>query len=101
MNLYSCQSGAFDDESEQVGAADRGPAVRFAGARKADHLGEGVATRDLIGQAKGIVMERYSIDADRAFRVLVRSSQNGHHKLRDVALTLVTTRKLDGLLNRT
>ena len=98
LNLYSREAGAFDDESEQVGLLFAShAAVAFADARKLDHLGEAMSTRDLIGQAKGILMERYSIDGGAAFRVLVRVSQQSHDKLRDVAAELVTTRRLDAL----
>jgi AmiR/NasT family two-component response regulator len=31
--------------------------------------------RDVIGQAKGILMERYKLSSDKSFRVLVRYSQ--------------------------
>jgi AmiR/NasT family two-component response regulator len=54
-----------------------------------------MATRDLIGQAKGILMERYKIDAQRAFSLLVRVSQHSNRKLRDVAIELATTGQLD------
>ncbi len=47
------------------------------------------ANRDVIGQAKGIVMERFHLDAPRAFALLVRLSQAGNIKLRDIAEQLV------------
>lgn len=98
LNLFSRRAEAFDDESEQVGLLFAAhAAVAFAGARKTDELQLAVASRDLIGQAKGMLMERYTISADQAFRVLVRVSQAQHRKLRDVADELVTTRHLDAL----
>jgi AmiR/NasT family two-component response regulator len=51
-------------------------------------------TRDLIGQAKGILMERYKIDGERAFDVLDRTSQHTNRKLRDIAEHLATTGEL-------
>ena len=54
-------------------------------------------SRTLIGQAVGMIMERYDLDADRAFGVLRRVSQNSNRKLRDVAHELVTTRKTPGV----
>jgi AmiR/NasT family two-component response regulator len=42
--------------------------------------------------AKGIVMERYGVDPDAAFRVLVRLSQETNTKLREVARQVVDTR---------
>lgn len=98
LNLLSREPGAFDDESEQVGLLFAShAAVAFAGAQKLDELGRSVDSRDLIGQAKGILMERYRVDADQAFRVLVRASQHGHTKLRDVAAELVNTGQLAAL----
>jgi len=98
LNLLSREPGAFDDESEQVGLLFAShAAVAFAGAQKIDDLARAVDSRDLIGQAKGMLMERYRIDADRAFRVLVRASQHNHTKLRDVATELVTTGQLAAL----
>ncbi len=40
-----------------------------------EQLHQALATRDLIGQAKGILMERFNIDAAAAFAMLVQSSQ--------------------------
>jgi hypothetical protein len=54
-------------------------------------LREALATRNLIGQAQGVLIERYGMDADEAFATLVRLSQQSHLKLRDVARRLVDT----------
>jgi len=97
LNLYSSEPEAFDDESEQVGLLFAShAAVAFAGAQKVDHLHRALDSRDVIGQAKGILMERYGIDADRAFRVLVRASSERERKLHDVADELIRTRRLPG-----
>ena len=53
-----------------------------------------IETRTVIGQAIGIVMERYDLDEDRAFSVLRRISSHENTKLRDVAAQLVATRRL-------
>lgn len=50
-----------------------------------EQLHQALATRDLIGQAKGILMERFDLDASAAFEMLVRSSQDTNMKLVDVA----------------
>jgi len=95
LNLYSRRPYAFDEESEHVGLLFAShAAVAFADAQKIGQLSQAVATRDLIGQAKGILMERYKISGDRAFSVLVRHSQTTNRKLRDVAEELVTTRQV-------
>jgi hypothetical protein len=92
LNLYGRRPYAFDEESEQVGLLFVShAAVAMAGAQKHDEMVAGLATRDLIGQAKGILMERYRIDAVRAFALLVRASQHSNRKLRDVATELAAT----------
>ena len=97
LNLYGRRENAFDDESEQVGLLLAShAAVAFAGAQKLDHLHGAVDHRDLIGQAKGILMERYSINADQAFRFLTRVSSTNSRKLHDVAHQLTVTRQLPG-----
>jgi len=95
LNLSARQPNAFDQESEQVGLLFVShAAVAMAGAHKHDEMVAGLATRDLIGQAKGILMERYKIDAQRAFTLLVQASQHNNRKLRDVAEELATTGRL-------
>jgi transcriptional regulator with GAF, ATPase, and Fis domain len=98
LNLYSYRPDAFDDESEHVALMFAShAAVAFADAQRIDQLNHKAATRDLIGQAKGILMERYNINADRAFAVLVRVSQHNNRKLRDVAEELVSSGRLRDL----
>ena len=53
-------------------------------------------SRSLIGQATGIVMDRYDLDAVRAFAVLKRISQQSNVKLHEVAVELIRTRHLPG-----
>ena len=52
---------------------------------------EALATRDVIGQAKGVLMVRESCSADDAFDILRRASQRTNRKLHDVAADLVAT----------
>jgi transcriptional regulator with GAF, ATPase, and Fis domain len=95
LNLYNPEPDAFDEESEQVGLLFAlHAAVAFADAQKLDHLDRAVASRDLIGQAKGMLMERYRIDGDGAFRVLARVSQASNRPLREIAHELVSTGQL-------
>ena len=94
LNLYARTAHAFDDEAENVGQLFAAHAsVALACARKRDQLEAGMATRDLIGQAKGILMERYALTGDRAFAMLTRVSRTSNVKLRDVAGELVRARE--------
>jgi AmiR/NasT family two-component response regulator len=62
--------------------------------RQRENLLTALDARTLIGQAQGILMERFGIDADRAFGVLRRYSQARNVKLRVVAEELVSQRSL-------
>ena len=59
-----------------------------------EQLQHGLITRDLIGQAKGILMERFKITSGQAFTLLVRVSQHNNRKLRDIAAELANTGQL-------
>lgn len=92
LNLFSPQVGAFDAEDRgeaQAFAAQAAPAVRRA--LKEESLRTAMATRTLIGQAQGILIERLRLTPDQAFAVLSRLSQDTNTKLREVARRLVET----------
>ena len=55
-------------------------------------LEKALSGRTVIGQATGILMERFDLDPDRAFSVLSRMSQQKNVKLRVLAEQIVTTR---------
>ncbi len=99
LNLYARYPNAF-------GAIDRGRGVLLAALaglaftsahsheeeeRKAIQLQAALATREMIGQAQGILMERERISPDQAFDILRQASQHLNLKLRSVAQTLVDT----------
>lgn len=88
----AAEAGVFDAEAEEVGSLVAAhAAVDFADAQQIKHLHDALATRDLIGQAKGILMERFTITAPQAFLVLTTASSRTHIKLRAVAEQLATT----------
>ena len=92
LNVYGREPGAFDDESQEIGLMLAGhAAVALAGAEHEEHLRGGMANRDLIGQAKGILMERHKLTAEQAFAVLIRTSSLTNRKLRDIADEFTTT----------
>lgn len=97
LNIYGDHTHAFDAESEEIGLLVAAhAAVAFADARQIENLHEALATRDLIGQAKGILMERFKIPAQQAFLILATASSRSNLKLREVAEQLVSTGSLPG-----
>jgi len=97
LNVYGAASEVFDAEAEEIGVLVAAhAAVAFADATRIGGLQEAVATRDLIGQAKGILMERFKITAQQAFLILTTASQRSNLKLREVAEQLTTTGALPG-----
>jgi hypothetical protein len=98
VNLYSTHSHALTAESRQLGAMFANLAAAAMGwSREHANLNEALTTRTEIGQATGIVMERYRLDPDRAFGFLVRTSQTANVKQRMVAAGIVedTTRRAE------
>lgn len=95
LNLFSSRTDVFTDESEHVGLLVAAhAAVAFAESRTTRQLHEAVVSRDLIGQAKGILIERYKITANQAFLMLTAASNRTNTKLIDVADHLVTSGEL-------
>jgi GAF domain-containing protein len=95
LNLYSKTADQFDTDDQAVAhIMARHAAVAIGTARSEANLWHAADARKVIGQAQGILMERFDLDADRAFAVLVRYSQNKNIKLRIVAETLINTRSL-------
>ena len=99
LNLYARFPQAF-------GAVDRARGLLLAAlgglaasaarthedeARRAENLQAALVTRELIGQAQGILIERERITADQAFGILRQASQHLNIKLREVAQNLVDT----------
>jgi hypothetical protein len=72
---------------EQI-AADLDACIRSAEQRR-DQFEQAVVTRDVIGQAKGIIMTRWHIDAEAAFAMLRDASSRSHRKVHEVAAAVV------------
>ena len=95
LNLYDPEPGAFDEADADVAhMLARHAAVAMQHARGDEHLRKAVDARNLVGQAQGILMERFDLDADRAFEVLRRYSQHHNIKLHLVAQQLIDSRTL-------
>jgi transcriptional regulator with GAF, ATPase, and Fis domain len=96
LNMYSWRPDAFSvsgdrDEGLALGAH---VAVALVAAQQLEGLNTALVNRTVIGQAEGILMERFGITADQAFQVLRRVSSHSNTKLQRVATELVETRQL-------
>jgi GAF domain-containing protein len=89
LNVYSKTRGAFDESRNIVELFASQAAIAMNFVRTKQTLEEALESRKTIGQAIGIVMERFRINEDQAFAFLVRTSQDGNLKLRAVAQKLV------------
>jgi GAF domain-containing protein len=95
LTLYAGLPSAFSGHDEQIVTLFATlAALALSEAQRAEQLRTSVASRDLIGQAKGILMERYQITADEAFGRLAQASQSGNMKLQAVAKCLTEIREL-------
>ncbi|ADB34808.1 ANTAR domain protein with unknown sensor [Kribbella flavida DSM 17836] len=96
LNLYSSAAGAFKDFESLSRLFAHQSATAIAYAQEIQNLNEAMHTRRTIGQAVGIVMERYKLTDQRAFAFLTRLSQDHNVKLRRVAQELVNALEQDG-----
>ena len=97
LNLIAYEKSALTDESEHIGLLLAShAALAVASAQELDHSAIALANRDVIGQAKGILMERFKITAEQAFEVLTKVSQDTNRKVYAIAEALTLT----GTLNR-
>lgn len=92
LSLYATAEDAFDAEDEFIGRAFATHAgIALAHAELEANLRTALQSRECIGQAVGILMERHRITASQAFDLLVYVSQRTHRKLRDLAKWVVAT----------
>ncbi|WP_422744897.1 GAF and ANTAR domain-containing protein [Mycobacterium sp. WMMD1722] len=93
LNLFSFRANAWDVQAETVGTvlAAHAAAAVLAN-RQGSQLESALSSRDRIGQAKGIIMERYKVDDVQAFEMMRRLSQDGNTRLVDIAQQVIDTR---------
>jgi len=93
LNMFAFEPRAFDamDETTGVVLAAHAAAAILA-SRQGEQLESALSTRDRIGQAKGIIMERFGVDDVQAFEMLRRLSQDGNTRLVDIAQRVIDTR---------
>ncbi|MFC9553817.1 GAF and ANTAR domain-containing protein [Rhodococcus sp. NPDC056960] len=90
LNLFSFTPHGFGVEDEAIAEALAAhAAMALSAARHHEQFRSALASRDIIGQAKGMIMERFAVDAVRAFEMLATLSQDSNTSLTVVAEKLV------------
>ncbi|AYJ47837.1 GAF and ANTAR domain-containing protein [Rhodococcus sp. P1Y] len=90
LNLHSTRANAFDEDAESIGSLFAAhAAIAFSSAREEQQIRAALTTRDVIGQAKGMLMERYKLGAQAAFALLSKLSQDTNIRLADLAHQVV------------
>jgi AmiR/NasT family two-component response regulator len=95
LSLYCRNGRRFGADDVAVAQALAGQlSVVMAAEQEIDHLGLALHNRNVIGQAQGVLMERFDMTADEAFDHLRRISSNTNVKLAHVAADIARTRRL-------
>ncbi len=90
LNFYADKPYAFDEEAAEMGLIlATHAALGWNMVRRDEQFRSALASRDIIGQAKGMIMERFKIDAVQSFELLKRLSQSSNTPLVVVARQLV------------
>lgn len=90
LNMYSERTEMVTHGLEDMALAlGAHAAIALSGARRSDQFRSALASRDLIGQAKGVIMERFTVNAVAAFRLLTKLSQDRNEALVSVARQLL------------
>jgi GAF domain-containing protein len=93
LNLFGYQPELWNVEAETIGTVLAAhAAAAILASREGQQLQSALSTRDRIGQAKGIIMERYTIDDVQAFEMLRQLSQDTNTKLTNLAQRVIDTR---------
>jgi GAF domain-containing protein len=99
LDVYSLRRDSLTFESESLGTfLAAHVAVAFAAARAGENLQAMMVARQEIGEAVGIVMERYGVTRSEAFAMLDKSAHDHHLRLRDLALRLVEQGAAPGII---
>jgi GAF domain-containing protein len=97
LNLYSTEPAHFGGDEVAIALIfARHASIALDGATKEESFVEAIDARKIIGQAQGIIMERYNVEADTAFETLRKFSQVNNIKLRAVAEHVVSERRFPG-----
>jgi GAF domain-containing protein len=95
LSLYAPRSAAFDDTAGKLAQLFATHAALAIGdAQRTARLRRAMTNRDIIGQAKGILMERHRITADKAYDLLATASKHTNRKVVDLAHEITVTGQL-------
>lgn len=108
LTLYGSDPAAMDGAGPAIAVEGGSPeslgaliatvgSIGLAGVRRQDQLRQAIRSRDVIGQAKGILMHRWKLTADSAFDVLRRASSDTNIPLRLVAERVVAEGDVPGV----
>jgi hypothetical protein len=90
LNLYARRPGAFDETDLAIATIfARHAGLAIYGARQHSNFQAAIQSRQLIGAAQGILMQRFGLNLDQSFELLRRYSQTHNVKLRLLAEHLV------------
>jgi hypothetical protein len=90
LSLFGFKPDRFTVQSDAMGAMlANHAAIALINEQREHQFEAALATRDIIGQAKGMIMERFGVDAPRAFAMLTGISQQTNTPVRDLAARLV------------
>lgn len=89
LNLYSRRTWVFVDDLDTAELFAMHASLVLGYANASDHFRHALNSRTTIGQALGIIMERYQLNEQRAFQFMTRVSQDSNIKLREVAADIV------------
>lgn len=97
LNFYSERADVFNEQSIETGLVYATHiAIAWNILLRDEQFRSALASRDIIGQAKGIIMERFDVDAGHAFELLTRLSQSSNIPLAQVAERFVATKTPTG-----
>ncbi|MBO0676666.1 GAF and ANTAR domain-containing protein [Mycolicibacterium sp. S2-37] len=96
LNVYAERPGVFGSETKEIGRIFASySSVAWKSARRGEQFRKALLSRDVIGQAKGMIMERYAVDSAQAFDLLRKLSQDSNVPLVRIATDLVSGEKHD------
>jgi transcriptional regulator with GAF, ATPase, and Fis domain len=101
LDLYSTKADAFDDDAERIGELFAAhAAIAMIGSTERAEFKTALSSRDVIGMAKGILMQRERLTDEEAFNLIITTSQNANIKVSDLASWIVETTNGDGQSSR-